>query len=193
MGSQCLKVGLCTRLVLSRRTVQSCGQLQILPPRRQQFFTGRFFGKQLLIPARLGGSVSVACRRILGHCGSAPDHGLLGTQSVVVVDRIHLAQQLADLDRVAHFGTQSKQSPWRRRTDAVDLPRLDIAHSKNGWAQRFLFYFDHCDSHWGQRPRAQGHVAQQANQGGQHRRDGKGASTDGNAVHHVFPLVMPRR
>ncbi len=152
LRAQRLQVGQGSCLVFACGGECGIGELQVLPASGQQFLARRLLGEQLLVAAGLGVGIRLACRGVGHGGGGALHHRLLRAQPVVAVHRVHLAQHLTGLDGIADLDVQALEPARGDRPDAVELARLDAAHTEQRRTQRTRLDLHHGDGHRRQRP-----------------------------------------
>jgi hypothetical protein len=69
------------------------------------------------------------------RAGGACLRGAEGRQAFLQVHRVHLGQQLARLDGVAHVHQHAQHAPGGGRADQPGAPRLHGAGAEQAWRQ----------------------------------------------------------
>ena len=139
------------------------------------FFADRVGAQQLLVALglhlgkRLAGAHLLHLRLHRQHTRfTAFEGGLLGAQPVIQIHRVHLAQQLPLAHGVARLNLHPIDSTCKCGPNLVGKAGLNRANAKQGGLEPVALYRGHRDVNRGQRPGAQGHIAQQACQHQEH-------------------------
>ena len=127
------------------------------------------------------------------HVGLGPAQpGLLRDQTLVEVDRVHLAHLLAGAHRIARLHRDRRHAPGEGRPDAMGVARLHRADAEQRRRERLRLHRRHGHRHRGQRAGAQGDEDEQAGERQQHREQAQEPPIGSEPVLHGC-LRMPRR
>ena len=110
---------------------------------------------------------------------------------LVQIDRVHFGQHLTGGNRVAHIHRHAAHPPGRRRTDQVTAAGFHGADAEQRRRQRALLHLHRRHANRRQRPGAEQHPAEGAEQS-QHQRGNAGATGNSGSGHHGLSWMARR-